>query len=280
MGSYRTGGLIGKRLVPNADSASGVWSIGEVYAAQKDGIWPVVFASPTSLSGLELWLDSSDSDTLYDATTGGNLVNVDGTVARWEDKSGNSRHFTQSDTGRRPTRKSNVKNSLDSIAFANDWMTGVYTYSAATIFVVWEHPTTVSGDTFPSVFGSRTASSNKTTNSSLNYNIMLPSASLVAVDPSESGGTYRLNGSAASSNFNSFSTGVNVKTSPDRWQYTSASFTSVSGSKAFTIGADPFTASARMMQDGHVAEVIVYSVQLSASVVSLVESYLATKWGL
>jgi len=62
-----------------------------------------------------LWLDASDSATLFDATSGGSLPADGSTVARWEDKSGNARHATQSTAGSRPTRKTAIKNSLDVI---------------------------------------------------------------------------------------------------------------------------------------------------------------------
>ena len=51
--------------------------------------------SPTSISNLEVWLDASDTGTLYDATSGGNLVTNGNIVRRIQDKSGNARHFTQ-----------------------------------------------------------------------------------------------------------------------------------------------------------------------------------------
>jgi hypothetical protein len=240
----------------------------------------VRISSPADVAGLVLWLDGADAGTLYDATTGGSLVAVDGAVARWEDKSGNSRHFTQSDSARRPARRSSVKNGLGAVGFANDWLTGVYTYGVGSIFVVWNHPTTVSGDTLPGIFSSRTSSSNKVANSSLPFTLMLPSAANVGVDPSPASTTYRLNGSTPSAQITSFSTGVAARTSPDRWQRLSATFSSVAGSKAFVIGADSFTASARLMQDGHVGEIIAYSGTLSASVAADVESYLVDKWGL
>lgn len=75
------------------------------------------FSGPSSISGLELWLDASDSSTLYDATTGGSLVAADGGVARWEDKSGNARHFTQSTAANRPVRKTSDINGLDALLF-------------------------------------------------------------------------------------------------------------------------------------------------------------------
>ena len=80
-------------------------------------IWTPLQSTPL------LWLDASDSATLYSATAGGSLVAADGTVARWEDKSGNSRHVTQATIASRPTRKTSIQNSLDVLRFdgANDF---------------------------------------------------------------------------------------------------------------------------------------------------------------
>jgi hypothetical protein len=73
-----------------------------------------------------LWLDASDASTLYDATTGGSLVAADGLVARWQDKSGNSRHATQATSGSRPQRKTAIQNSLDVVRFdGTRWMATV-----------------------------------------------------------------------------------------------------------------------------------------------------------
>lgn len=98
-----------------------------------------------------IWLDASDASTLYDATTGGSLVAADGAVARWEDKSGNARHFTQSTSGRRPMRKTAVQNALDIVRFdgTDDSMrllTGlsgmIQNVSGATVAAVLSHRTT------------------------------------------------------------------------------------------------------------------------------------------
>jgi hypothetical protein len=99
----------------------------------------------TNIAGLTGWWDASDSNTLFDAASGGSLVSADGTVARLEDKSGNSRHFTQSGLSTtRPVRKTAVRNSLDVLRFdgSNDWMTSsvsftsIFTSTAGTCFVV------------------------------------------------------------------------------------------------------------------------------------------------
>jgi Ca2+-binding RTX toxin-like protein len=60
--------------------------------------------SPLDFPNLALWYDAMDGSTLYDATSGGNIVTEGNVVARWEDKSGNARHFTQSTTSERPLK--------------------------------------------------------------------------------------------------------------------------------------------------------------------------------
>lgn len=84
----------------------------ERYLANK---WGLGF-NPLSLSPV-LWLDASDSSTLFDATVGGNLVAAGGAVARWEDKSGNARHVTQATLSSRPVRVANVQGGRDVVRF-------------------------------------------------------------------------------------------------------------------------------------------------------------------
>jgi hypothetical protein len=64
-----------------------------------------------------LWLDAADSSTLFDATSGGSLVAADGAIARWQDKSGNTRHATQETSGSRPIRKTSILNAKDVARF-------------------------------------------------------------------------------------------------------------------------------------------------------------------
>lgn len=63
--------------------------------------------APTSLSGLALWLDSSDASS----------VTLDGSnnVSQWADKSGNARHAAQADTNLRPTYLANGINGLPAL---------------------------------------------------------------------------------------------------------------------------------------------------------------------
>jgi hypothetical protein len=277
VGVQRPGGVIGKRVLPNVFAASSVWSLSEAEAATRDAIWPV--PSPVT-SGLQLWLDGADRMTMYDATSGGSTVAVDGTVARWEDKSGNARHFTQATSGLRPTRRGAVKNGLSAVGFANDWMSGTYTYTVGSVFVVWNHPTTVTGDIYPSVLSSRTSGADKVANGSIQYALMLPSASTVAIDPNPGTSTHRLNGITPGANFAFFNSGVSARTAPDRWQCVNSTFAAVSGSKPFVVGADTFGATGRTMQNGHIGEILIYSGTLTSTQVLAVEAYLIAKWGL
>jgi len=74
---------------------------------------PWTFANTTTA----LWLDASDTATLFDATSGGSLPAADGAVARLNDKSGNARHIIQSTAGARPTRRTAVANGLGVVRF-------------------------------------------------------------------------------------------------------------------------------------------------------------------
>lgn len=91
------------------------------------------------------WIDFSDTATLFDATSGGNVVTNGVGIARAEDKSGNGRHFTQSTAGSRFTWASSVQNGLGiARGDGGDWLTttsakSVYNFlhqTASTIFVV------------------------------------------------------------------------------------------------------------------------------------------------
>lgn len=115
------GGYIGHNAAPAASgansAASGVWTLREAEALKRAGTWPRAGEVPKQISGLQLWLDASAAETLYDATTGGSLVAADGGVARWEDKSGNGRHATQGTSANRPARKTAIQGGKDVLRF-------------------------------------------------------------------------------------------------------------------------------------------------------------------
>lgn len=93
--------------------------------------------SPLDIAGLELWLDGSDASTMYDATSGGSLVADGGAVARWEDKSGNGNHVTQSTANNRPLRTGVEGLDFDG---ADDRMlfTSAINVAAITVFAIYQ----------------------------------------------------------------------------------------------------------------------------------------------
>lgn len=83
--------------------------------------------SPLSIAGLQLWLDASDSTTLFTDSAGSTPATADGdVVGRWADKSGNTRHATQSDGTKKPALKLALENGRNAIQFdvSNDTISG------------------------------------------------------------------------------------------------------------------------------------------------------------
>lgn len=227
--------------------------------------------TPLDLPAPDVWLDGADATQFT----------LDGSdVLEWKDKSGNARHFTYDEAAPTPpTRTSSAKNGKGAVAFSGTWMTGVYTYDIRAIFIVWEQPTTASD--YPAVIAAR-SSAGKVAGGSLNFALASKNADqdTIIVDPSEPG-TYTLNGSAVDSDDLPYDAGVAAKTSPDRWQRMAVQFTdTVSGSKPIVLGADTETADSRTMDNGHIAEILMYSTALSSGQIATVEAYLVAKWGL
>jgi hypothetical protein len=84
-------------VIVNAHNFSGTWTPAQISTYQ--------------------WVRAADSSTLFDATSGGSAVAADGGVARFEDKSGNGRHYTQSTSADRPLRKTGIQNGRDVLRF-------------------------------------------------------------------------------------------------------------------------------------------------------------------
>ena len=86
-------------------------------AAERDFIWSYLGAkwditafNPTNEDLIRelspaMWLDASDTSTLFNATSGGSLPSVGAGVARIEDKSANGFDLTQATSGKRPLRQ-------------------------------------------------------------------------------------------------------------------------------------------------------------------------------
>jgi hypothetical protein len=74
---------------------------------------------PDQILGLQLWVDASDSSTLYTDSALTTLAVADGDpIGGWKDKSGNNRHALQSDGLKKPALKLAVKNGKNGIYFS------------------------------------------------------------------------------------------------------------------------------------------------------------------
>ncbi len=96
---------------------------------------------PTQISGLAVWLDASDSGSIYQDSSGTIPAQSNNDyIGMWKDKSGNSRHATQvSSLSSRPILKTNVQNSKPAVYFdgSGTWLSNtVYSYSGATTFFI------------------------------------------------------------------------------------------------------------------------------------------------
>jgi len=247
--------------------------------------------SPTSISGLQLWLDASDASTLFDATTGGSLVAADGAVARWEDKSGNNRHATQATSANRPVRKTTIQNGYDILRFdgSNDYIqtAGFSKPGALTCFVVLK-ANSWNGSTYRAFLNH-------------GYVISAPSSGMAAaiagsdlrewlqndylflgngadagvapraIGPASAGTDYRVLAFNLSS---TVSRGyVNGNTATSRVETTAAVNTA---SGQFGVGGS--TASTEFWP-GDIAEILYYDTVLSSTDRYNVTSYLMSKWG-
>jgi len=296
----RRGGFIGSATGPAAagsnSAASGIWTLREAESLKRAGTWPATFYDPTSITGLQLWLDASDAQTLYDATSGGSLVAADGGVARWEDKSGNARHFTQSTSGSRPARKTSQQNGKDTLLFAagagasrgddiligSDFGDYLQSGQSATVFVVFKTLTSdvrhelinkqdasggwrflVESDNKVKLFfddnsGGRTTVETASTVSTSSYSVLVFKAS---------GGSL----SSAAIYKNGASLPVSASGSVQSVDDNSAAV-EVGGGTSGGVIYDSL--------NGDIGEIIIYNAALSDTDRASVESYLIAKWGI
>lgn len=247
--------------------------------------------NPLTLSPA-LWLDAADASTLFDATTGGSLVAPDGSIARWEDKSGNARHATQGTVLSRPQRKTAIQNGRDVVRFdgSDSLLTSSRsTPAACTIFLV-----TQASAWNPTVYRSPYSHAYNTANqSAFGIHITLaPAAALDwaandylclgsgftsgrgprAIGAAASGSNYRLLSlSLSSAEARLWANGSRVST---RVEVTGA-IQSISGPVVIggTINTNEFWI-------GDIGEVLTFDYSATTDQRQTVERYLASKWGI
>lgn len=103
--------------------------------------------TPSSISGLALWLDASDASTLFQASNGTTPATTDGdVVGYWGDKSGNGKHVIQGTTANKPTLQLAEKNGRNVVQFdGNDLLATVATVALSTFTVIAVFRSSVAG---------------------------------------------------------------------------------------------------------------------------------------
>jgi len=277
------GGFIGANVTPASaalnSAASGVWTVREAESLKQGGTWPRAPQIPQQVAGLQLWLDAADASTLYNNTAGGSLVAQDGLVARWEDKSGNARHATQSDSDNRPQRKTNQQNGLDALLFdgTNDRfaLPSITIPNSPSVFQVYRRASSgiqsfgiASTDDrpvppFPSVWAvdnilyqisNADFTTHGTANTSTGYFVVSTIRN----------GTTSINLRRNAANVATVTTGAGVTNA-------------ASGSWNAIAVRDPGFSN---LHTGNLCEIVVYNSALSTTNRDSVESYLMTKWGI
>ena len=223
--------------------------------------------SPTDISGLQLWLDADDSETI---TLNGS------TVSQWDDKSGNDYHVSQSTASYQPTYTASALNSKSVVSFdgsndvlRNNSVTPVSGSSSRTVFVVYN----VTGGAGNGVFTLGNTLNSAARQFVCTREIAIRCFGVTRVFTESNDGTtymivtYMLDGT----------------TGNDLAAFKNGSALTV---QSATNGATTLNTAAgiEIPNDGvsgtNIAEILVYDSALSTSDRESVESYLSTKWGI
>jgi hypothetical protein len=222
--------------------------------------------APSDISGLQLWLDANDTDTI---TLNGS------TVSQWDDKSGNVYHVSQGTASNQPTYTASALNSKSVVRFdGNDELTNgsatpVGGSTNRTVFIVF-NSTGGSAISYGVTLGDST-STGQSFGVSKEIAVRVNGGNRVwttAIDATHAIVTIILDGTST--------------TDLSAWKNGSSLTTSSTGTQTINTAAGIIigngTAGGSLV--GDVAEIIVYNSVLSTSDRESVESYLSTKWGI
>lgn len=243
--------------------------------------------NPLTLSPV-VWFDGADANTMFDSTTGGSIVAPGAAIARWEDKSGNGRHATQSTVINRPIRTASGQNGRNVVTFdgTNDRMTfGRFDLTASTFFLVMQR---TSANTFQQVFQAVQQSTTRASiecgvNNISTYGPILIGSNANSTPYGKGGtigqsttriitGKWLGGGTSGASNYQIRVNGVAVTLS-DSLTIGAAGGTSSLIAAAFSAG------NTLSFFGGFICELIICNANLSSTLVSKTETYLSKKWG-
>lgn len=236
--------------------------------------------SPTDISGLQLWLDPSDTATITESS---------GSVSQIDDKSGNGRHYTQGTGTRQPTTGTRTINSLNTLDFdgSSDALVAPSAFmSAATAgtalyvmasdndpggadpgngAVLHRWGSSASSDHEPyldsNVYHGWGATTRKTVG---NPTPALTTPRQITITNASGAWAYKIDGTDI------FTTGTNTVGFASALSDANSDLMSIGGS---TAGAAP------VWFNGRIAEILVYDSALSGADLTNAQTYLKDKWG-
>lgn len=235
-----------------------------------------VFSSftPSSLSGVDLWLDASDAGT---------IAATDTSVVRWFDKSGNGRNFVQTTAGAQPRTGTRTQNGMNTIDFTRgQWLDGgdimdLGLNSFAVFSVIKFDDTLGSAPYGKNVFGSEDGRygllRNAGTLSSIYDQNLGSTGSLGVADTSTDTRVITqqvVRNGANSQNILTLNTTVNTST-----------FTDVNTSWNITVPwrLGRYGTHTSFDFDGHIAEILVFLREVTPQEATAIQNYLNAKWG-
>ncbi len=265
--------------------------------------------TPKSISGLALWLDASDSSTLFQNSDGTTpATSTSDPIGYWGDKSGSARHLTQSSSSARPLLLPTGLSSKPCIKFDgtddNIWRQPGLTSDDLSIFMVHQQDSLSGGVTYE--FSHQNDTTNATSQPTSGFaNILalqvnasgLPTyacditRSFVAIDNQGRSGTAgdvsanvpfvsthcaSLSASASSVRKQAWTGGKGM---PGTNRFNAGGWSAISlGCRRNNQGAGGILLPSVFL-NGRIAEVIAYSRYLTDRERRLVELYLARRWG-
>jgi len=247
----------------------------ETYLNNKWGLWSSF--TPSSISGLTLWLDASDPASLFQNTNATTpAYQTSDYVSLWKDKSGNGNNATQATDSLRPYLVTSSQNSRNVIRFpyaAWNAATGPYmnatigSLSAYSVFIVCKFRTSEFYSMVLTGGSSQFEVRNYSTTGYIEWNV---AGSYFLRDTVSNVGNYILiELTRSGSDYTIYKNGISVATS--------------NNASNLNIGSTIYISSRSGNSyyfDGDMAEMIIYNSAITTAQRQQVEQYLNQKWGI
>lgn len=233
---------------------------------------------PNFVSGLQLWLDASDSSTLFTDSAGTTPASNDGDpIGCWKDKSGNAYHVIQTDGTNKPTLRTASLNGRNVLDFdSNDFLQSLTGGSDVNFTLFFVNIKRGGQNTAMMPFGTGIADLGKARNFYHEYNKISYDTYGNAPYKFISEFDWTTNeANIGQVKFNINASTVALAKDNSSWTSDTAITTVVHNASTIYIGRSP----GGYYWNGDICEIIYYTSIISDSARSSILSYLNNKWG-